>query len=80
VKKLPLLLFLISCTLSIFAQKIKYSKAFLHKLEQTEIDIFTPTEGKYKSTRPLRNDYQAIDHVIFFKTRGHRNSIRHHSL
>lgn len=69
-KKLPLLLFLISCTLSIFAQKIKYSKAFLQKLDQTEIDIFTPTEGKYKSTRPPRNDYQAIDHVIFSKQEG----------
>jgi len=67
VKKLPLLLFLLSCTLSIFAQKINYSKAFLQKLEQTEIDIFVPTEGKYKSIRPPKNDYQAIDHVIFSK-------------
>lgn len=69
-KKLLLILLLVSCSLTIFAQKIKYSKNFLQKLEQTEIDIFTPTEGKYKSTRPARNDYQPIDHVIFSKQEG----------
>ncbi len=63
-----LLLFFISLLTTSFAQKkIKYSKAFLKKLEQIQIDIFTPTEGKYKSTRPTKNDYQAIDHVIFSK-------------
>ncbi len=69
-KKLLLLLLFISYSLSIFAQKIKYSKAFLQKLTQTEIDIFTPTEGKYKSIRPSKNDYQPIDHVIFSKQEG----------
>ncbi len=69
-KKLPLLSLLICCSFAIFAQKIKYTKTFLQKLEQTEIDIFTPTEGKYKSTRPTKNDYQAIDHVIFSKQEG----------
>ena len=63
-----LLLFFISLLTTGFAQKkIKYSKTFLKKLEQIQIDIFTPTEGKYKSTRPTKNDYQAIDHVIFSK-------------
>ena len=63
-----LLLFFISLLTTSFAQKkIKYSKAFLKKLEQIQIDIFTPTEGKYKSTRPTKNDYQTIDHVIFSK-------------
>jgi len=71
VKKIPLFFFLfISCSSYIFAQKIKYSKTFLQKLAQTEIDIFTPTEGKYKSTRPAKNDYQPIDHVIFSKQEG----------
>ncbi len=69
-KKILLLLLFISCSISIFAQKIKYSKAFLQKLTQTEIDIFTPTEGKYKSTRPSKNDYQPIDHVIVSKQEG----------
>ncbi|MFK7980999.1 MAG: hypothetical protein AB8G86_13520 [Saprospiraceae bacterium] len=69
-KKLPLLFLLISCSLSLFAQKIKYSKSFLQKLTQTEMDIFTPTEGKYKSTRPIKNAYQPIDHVIVSKQEG----------
>lgn len=69
-KKLSLSLLFLSCSLFIFAQKIKYTKTFLQKLAQTEIDIFTPTEGKYKSTRPSKNDYQPIDHVIFSKQEG----------
>lgn len=67
-KKILLFLFFSSLATTAFSQKkIKYSKAFLAKLEQTQIDIFTPVEGKYKSTRPTKNDYQAIDHVIFSK-------------
>ena len=63
-----LLLFFISLLTTGFAQKkIKYSKNFLKKLEQIQVDIFTPTEGKYKSTRPTKNEYQAIDHVIYSK-------------
>lgn len=71
-KKIFLLLFFISLsTTTAFSQKkIKYSKAFLAKLAQTQIDLFTPLEGKYKSTRPTKNDYQAIDHVIFSKKEG----------
>jgi len=51
----------------LFGQKIKYSKSMLHKMEQTEIDIFEPTEGKYTSKRPQRNDYQKIDHQVYSK-------------
>jgi len=51
----------------LFGQKIKYTKTMLHKMEQTEIDIFEPTEGKYTSKRPRRNDYQKIDHQVYSK-------------
>jgi len=71
VKNILLILLFIFVANSIFAQKkIKYAKAFLAKLEQTQIDIFTPVEGKYKSTRPQKNDYQPIDHAIFSKQEG----------
>jgi len=49
------------------AQKIKYSKTMLEKLTLTEIDLFEPVEGKYKSRRSLKNDYQRIDHTIYSK-------------
>ena len=70
-KKICLLLLFTSLLTTAFSQKkIKYSKAFLVKLEKTQIDLYTPVEGKYKSTRPTKNDYQAIDHVIFSKKEG----------
>ena len=50
-----------------YAQKIKYTKSFLQKVEKTGIDIFTPVEGKYKSKRPTKNDYLSIDHIIYSK-------------
>jgi len=49
------------------AQKIKYSAAMLEKLAVTEIDLFEPTEGKYKSRRSVKNNYQKIDHAIYSK-------------
>jgi hypothetical protein len=66
-KKILLLLIFASLYSYSIAQKIKYSKDFIKKLEQTQIDLFTPTEGKYKSRRPSKNDYQKIDHQIFSK-------------
>ncbi|MEM6317027.1 MAG: hypothetical protein AAF960_05115 [Bacteroidota bacterium] len=61
--------FLLFCllTTTLLAQKIKYTDSFLEKLEQTQIDVFTPVEGKYKSVRPLKNDFQPIDHAIVSK-------------
>ncbi|MEM1119357.1 MAG: hypothetical protein AAGJ18_02855 [Bacteroidota bacterium] len=70
-KKLGFLLLFALLATSMMAQKrIKYSKEFLKKIEQTQIDIFTPVEGKYKSTRPFKNDYQTIDHTIISKQEG----------
>ncbi len=67
-KKIYLFLLFTSLLTTAFSQKkIKYSKAFLAKLEKIQIDLYTPVEGKYKSTRPTKNDYQAIDHVIYSK-------------
>lgn len=65
-----LFLFFGSSTLLLAQKKIKYAKSFLEKVERTQIDIFTPVEGKYKSTRPPKNDYQFIDHAIFSKQEG----------
>jgi len=67
IKKLVILLILYCIASSLPAQKIKYNKSFLKKLEQVQIDLYTPVEGKYKSLRPSRNDYQPIDHIIFSK-------------
>lgn len=50
-----------------YGQKIKQSKSFLQKLEQTQLDIFTPVEGKYKSVRPTKNPYQNADHIVLSK-------------
>ena len=65
-KTAPFIIFLL-VALPSFAQKIKYTDAFVQKLEQVQLDLYTPTEGKYKSKRPPKNDYQAIDHLIFSK-------------
>ncbi len=51
----------------LFGQKIKYTKSMLHKMEQSDVDIFEPTEGKYASKRPKKNSYQKIDHQIYSK-------------
>ena len=67
VKKLYCILFLSIISTAFFAQKIKYSKSFTQKIEQIQIDLFTPVEGKYKSIRPTKNNYQTIDHVIVSK-------------
>ncbi len=42
----------------------------LLKMEDIEIDIFEPLEGKYKSKRSTQNDYQQIDHTIYSKKEG----------
>lgn len=57
-------------SISLFAQKIKYPKSFVQKLVQTEIDLFEPVEGKYKSKKTKKNDYQKIDHLIYSKEEG----------
>ena len=69
-KKSILIIIGLFFTLNLFSQKIKYSKSFQEKLQQTTIDIFTPTEGKYKSKRSAKNDYQPIDHTIQSKKEG----------
>ena len=68
-KKFLLFLLCLS-SLSLAAQKIKYSEKMLHKMKLIEIDIFEPVEGKYKSRRSFKNDYQQIDHTIFSKSEG----------
>jgi len=63
-------IFIISLLFACFtvaAQKIKYSDDMLEKLAATEIDLFEPLEGKYKSRYSLKNDYQKIDHTIYSK-------------
>lgn len=62
-----LLLFFSLLSTTFYAQKIKQSKSFLQKLEQTQIDVFTPLEGKYKSVRPTKNPYQTADHIVVSK-------------
>ena len=69
-KKAFLLLFSLVCFCNLKAQKIKYSKEMLQKMETIEIDIFEPLEGKYKSKRSAQYDYQKIDHTIFSKSEG----------
>ncbi len=60
-------LLLILFSTNIYGQKIKYSKKFLKKLKAVQIDLFEPTEGKYKSLRVIKNDYQPYDHSIASK-------------
>lgn len=69
-KKSLLLAFLSITSLILYAQKIKYPKDFLQKLTVTEIDLFEPVEGKYKSKKPKKNNYQSIDHLIYSKEEG----------
>ena len=66
-KKLIIVVFPLLSITYLFGQKIKYTKQILHKMEQAEIDIFEPAEGKYTSKRPRKNNYQKIDHQIYSK-------------
>lgn len=68
-KKIALLILCLN-SLFLHAQKIKYSKEMRQKMELIEIDIFEPLEGKYKSKRSLKNNYQSIDHTIYSKKEG----------
>ena len=52
---------------NVFGQKIKYSEAFAKKLASVQVDIFEPTEGKYKGQRVQENDIQPYGHAIASK-------------
>jgi len=69
-KKLLIVWGCLLCFGSTAAQKIKYSKEMLQKMDLIEIDIFEPLEGKYKSRRSRKMDYQKIDHTILSKKEG----------
>lgn len=69
-KQFLVLLLCLSYLQNVSAQRIKYSEEMLHKMELIEIDIFEPVEGKYKSRRSQKHDYQKIDHTVYSKKEG----------